>query len=316
MSFDTYGVAQNESSGGKTVDFDELNKYVVETAKLQDRETLVGYVSMIVDLGTQEQPDAEVAFKGDEDDEKEEVAKNPNTYFKDGIDQQTRKPVRLKCWPQKPVQCVAVAVDFPEVMLDKGKFFGTSDEKPLRLWLGGQFYNKTLGKMVVARPTPLKVNKKLGDWSLDQKHLFYKMAVADKLIKPGEIFLPKDIDKLLGKSFQFATQVFFKAGSDGKMYYNEYINFVGALGRGQVAPTPITTPLLIQMNKESDEQAVREVRAHVLNTCRLASNWEGSALQKQVDSTRGQQKEGGQSKQTVPAKDLPVTPDFDDDIPF
>lgn len=319
--FEVYGASQKEGKSSKSnVDFDELNKYVVETAGLQERETLVGYVSMIVDLGTQNQPDAEVVFTGNENDEKEEFAKNPNTYFKDGFDQQTKKQVRFKCWPQKPVQCVAVAIDFPDIMIDKGQFFGNSDPKPLRLWLGGQFYNSSLGKMVVARPTPLKVNKKLGDWGFDQKHLFYKMAVADKMIKPGEVFAPKDIDKLLGKAFQFTTQVFFKEGKDGKSYYTEYINFVGALGRGQAAPEIKTTPLLIQMNKANDEQAVKEVRAHVLNTCSLASNWMGSMLQKQVEAIRHKNEDGDDQKDAKPQQKQPVVPsdDFDDfdSLPF
>ena len=321
MSFDAYGASQNAGKSEKfNVNFDELNEYVVEAAGLQERETLVGYVSMIVDLGTQNQPDAEVTFTGDESAEKEEFAKNPNTYFKDGIDPVTRKPVRLKCWQQKPVQCVAVAIDFSDILIDKGKFFGNSDPKPLRLWLGGQFYNQSLGKMVVARPTPLKVNKKLGDWSFDQKHLFYKMAVADKMIKPGEVFAPKDIDKLLGKAFQFTAQVFFKPGKDGKSYYTEYINFVGALGRGQATPEVKTTPLIIQMNKQSSDQAVKEVRAHVLNTCRLASNWEGSALQKQVDSLRSPQEDKPESKSVSSSGGATrQVDDFDDDfdsIPF
>ncbi|MDV7392475.1 hypothetical protein RZS08_14010, partial [Arthrospira platensis SPKY1] len=108
--FDVYGSQQSQKESKQVVQYDDLNKYVVETAGLQERETLVGYVSMIVDLGTQNQPDAEVVFTGNENDEKEEFAKNPNTYFKDGFDQQSKKQVRFKCWPQKPVQCVAVAV--------------------------------------------------------------------------------------------------------------------------------------------------------------------------------------------------------------
>ena len=319
--FEVYGASQNAGKSEKSsVNYDELNSYVVEAAGLQERETLVGYISMIVDLGTQNQPDAEVTFVGDESAEKEEFAKNPNTYFKDGFDPVTRKPVRLKCWQQKPVQCVAVAIDFSDILIDKGKFFGNSDPKPLRLWLGGQFYNQSLGKMVVARPTPLKVNKKLGDWSFDQKHLFYKMAVADKMIKPGEVFAPKDIDKLLGKAFQFTAQVFFKPGKDGKSYYTEYINFVGALGRGQASPEVKTTPLIIQMNKQSSEQAVKEVRAHVLNTCRLASNWEGSALQKQVDSIRTPPEDKPESKPVSSSGGATrQVDDFEDDfdsIPF
>lgn len=316
--FEVYGASQNAGKSEKpSVNFDELNSHVVEAAGLQERETLVGYVSMIVDLGTQNQPDAEVTFTGDESAEKEEFAKNPNTYFKDGFDPVTRKPVRLKCWQQKPVQCVAVAIDFPDILINKGKFFGNSDPKPLRLWLGGQFYDQSIGKMVVARPTPLKVNKKLGNWSFDQKHLFYKMAVADKMIKPGEVFAPKDIDKLLGKAFQFTAQVFFKPGKDGKSYYTEYINFVGALGRGQAAPEAKTTPLIIQMNKQNSEQAVKEVRAHVLNTCRLASNWEGSALQKQVDSLRSPSEDKPESNPANSSGGATrQVDDFEEDIPF
>ena len=87
MSFDSYGAAQNGgNTSTKSVNFDELNAYVVETAELEQRETLVGYVSMIVDLGTQEQPDAEVVFNGTEEDERKAVAEMPDTYFKDGID--------------------------------------------------------------------------------------------------------------------------------------------------------------------------------------------------------------------------------------
>ena len=85
MSFDAYSPGSSSGSSKKEVDYDSLNKYVVETAQLEERETLVGVVAGIVDLGTQPQEDAEVVFKGDEDDEAEEIKKNSNTYFKDGM---------------------------------------------------------------------------------------------------------------------------------------------------------------------------------------------------------------------------------------
>lgn len=318
--FNAYGASQNESKKESNVDFGEINKYVVETAGLQERETLIGIVSMIVDLGTQKQPDAEVAFTGSEEDERMEIASKPATYFKDGIDPQTKKPVRLKCWPQKDVQAVALAIDFPQISVDKGQFYGDSKPLPLRLWLGDQFYNQATQKMVVARPTYLKINKKLGFWSFDQKHLLYKMAVAAKLIKPGEAFLPQDIDKLLGQAFQFEAQVFFKKGKDGKSYYNEYVKFVSGLGRGQSAPESSVKPLLIGFMDDNDPQAIKEVRAHVLNTCRLASNWSGSKLEKQVGEVRGQQSSASQPKeQPKPSGNAQQAPedDFDDsDVPF
>ena len=321
MSFEVYGAGQKESAKQNNVDFDKLNEYVVETAGLQDRETLIGYVAAIVDLGTQEQPDAENVFVGSEEDERKAIAEKPMTYFKDGFDPETKKPVRLKCWPQKPVQCVAVAVDFADILVDKGQFFGESKPLPLRLWLGGQFYIENTG-MVIGRPTPLKVNKKLGDWSLDQKNLFYKMAVAAKQIKPGEVYKPQRISELLGKAFQFEAQVFFKE-SKGKKYYTEYIKFVSGLGRGQVEPELLTKPLMIQFNKENEADAVKDLRAHVVNTIKRASNYEGSVIKSQIESIRGvqapkedkptQQDEAPKTKDKSPAQDFDS---FDDDIPF
>ena len=172
-------------------------------------------------------------------------------------------------------------------MLDKGQFFGdnSGNKKPLRLWLGGNFYIPEVGQ-VVGRPTPLKVTKNTKDqWSFHKKHLFYNMAAAAKLVDPSkdEAFLPKDIDKLLGKAFTFEAQVFFKE-SKGKTYYQEYLKFNGALSRGQKAPDYDFTPALIQFNQENDVEQLKEVRNHVRNTIKRASNYEGSKIQEQLES--------------------------------
>lgn len=305
--FEIYGATQSDSTNKVEVNYEELNNYVVETAQLQERETLIGVVSGIVDLGTQDQPDSEVTFTGSAEDEEAEIEKNPNTYFKDGFDYNTKKNVRLKCWPNKPIQCVALAIDFPDIMIDKGQFFGNSKELPLRIWMGGQFYLQNVG-MVVGRPIPLKVNKKLGDWSFDVKHQLYKMAVDSKLIKPGEVFAPKSIDKLLGKAFQFTAQVFFKPGKDGKQYYTEYIKYVGALGRKQEAPEFEDT-FMIQFNKENDEQKLKEVRGHVLNTIKQASNYKGSVIASQLgDNSKGEDSEEEPKPKVVDKPNVKVTP--------
>ncbi len=305
MSFDAYSTGSSSGKQKSEVDFDALNQYVVEASGLQNREVLVGVVSSIVDLGTQAQEDAAVVFTGNEDDEAAEIAKNPNTYFEDGIDPndpKRKKQVRLKRWPQKPIQSVAISVDFPDIMLNKGQFFGNdnAEEKPLRLWLGGSFYIPEVG-MVVGRPTPLKVTKNTKDqWSFNKKHLFYQMASAAKLIDPSkdEAFLPKDIDKLVGKAFCFEAQVFFKE-SKGKEYYTEYIKFVSGLGRGQKAPDCEVAKNLIQFNQDNDPEALKELRNHVKNTIKRASNYEGSKIQKQLedlyDSNQKDTPQGGDS---------------------
>ena len=320
--FNAYGTTTTEKATAEsTVDFNAINKYVVDTAKLYERETLVGYVAQIVDLGTQNLPDAENVFKGTPEQEAEEVAKYPDTYFKDGIDPDTKQECRLKCYPQKPQQCVAFAIDFPEIIIDKGQFFGESKPLPLRLWMGGQFYTEGAG-MVIGRPTPLKVTnldktRKTKVWSMAQNSLPYKMAVASKLIKPGEAFLPQRIDELLGKSFQFSAQVWFKE-SKGKEYYTEYVNFVGALGRGQKEADQLTTPYVVQFNEQNPDDAIRELRAHVVNTIKRANNYQGSKIQAQIEALRGK-KDGATTPSAQPkakAEPEPSYDDFNDEVPF
>lgn len=321
MAFDAYGATQKESTGSsKEVDFDALNRSVVEQCKLQEREVIVGYVAQIVDLGTQDLPDAENVFTGTPEQEAAEIAKYPDTYFKDGIDPETRKPARLKCYPQKPQQCVAFAIDFPDIIVDKGVFFGESKPLPLRLWMGGQFYMEGTG-MVMQRPTPLRVvnldkSRATKKWSMAQNSMPYKMAVAAKIIKPGEEFKPQRIDELLGKAFQFEAQVFFKE-SKGKEYYTEYVKFVGALGRNNKEPEKLTTPYLVQFNSENSAEAIKELRAHIINTIKRASNYEGSKIKAQIEEYRGSKPAAGNAEQrAAPARPAPVDDGFDSDIPF
>jgi hypothetical protein len=290
MGFDAYSTGSSSGKKKMEVDYDALNKYVVEAAGLENREVLVGVVSGIIDLGTQEQEDAAVVFTGNEDDEAAEIEKNPGTYFEDGIDPndpKRKKQVRLKRWKQKAIQSVAVSIDFPDILIDKGQFFGATEPnpKPLRLYLGGSFYIPEVG-MVIGRPTPLKVTKNTKDqWSFNKKHLFYQMASAAKLIDASkdEVFLPKDIDKLLGRAFNFEAQVYFRE-SKGKEYFTEYIKFIGALGRGQKAPDDEVSKLLIQFNQDNNPEDLKELRNHVKNTIKRASNYEGSKIQQQLES--------------------------------
>lgn len=333
MAFKTVAVGQSSGGDRPQVDWNEVNSYVVEAAGLQERETLIGVVAGVVDLGIQIQEDAEVAFVGTEEDELAEIEKNPNTYFKDGFDPQSKKTTRMKCWPQKPIQSVAVAVDFPDIEIDKGKFFGTSNPQPLRLWMGGQFYMESTG-LVIARPTPLKVvnlekdRSKKAVWSFSPLHLFYKMAKDAKLIKPGESFLPNNIDQLVGKAFQFEAQVHFKEHK-GKEYYTEYVKYVGALGRGQVAPESENS-FIVQFDEPNDPEALKQLRSHVINTIKLAQNLNGSVLQKELElddnavNSQPQKEEPKvvktEAKPTKAEKPKKVAPpptdDDDDDAPF
>lgn len=322
MAFKTTAVSKNDNADKPQINFEEVNEYRVKTAGLEQRETLVGYVAGIVDLGSQEQPDAEFIFTGSEEDQQAEIEKNPNTYFKEGFDPISKKQVTYKCYPQRPVQAVCLAIDFPDIILDIGQFYGKSNPQPLRMFTGAQFWNGSA--MIVARPTYLKINKSTGQWSFDAKHLLYKMAVADKLVKPGEPFLPQSIDALLGKSFQFEAQVFFKE-SKGKKYYTEYLKFVGGLGRGQQPHEPVNEPFLIEFDGDLTPEVMSNLRSHIINTIKQANNYEGSKIaefieNRQQGSSTPKQEEKPAVKSNPPAakKVAPKAPvvEEDDDIPF
>lgn len=337
--FNVYTNTKNDSSENKSkVDWKAIQNYTIETAQLQERETLVGYISAIVDLGIQNQEDAEYVSDVEESEEDDYIDDHPGTYFKDGLDPEKKTPCRLKCVPMKPQQAIGIAIDFPDIIVDKGQFFGESNPKPLRLWMGNQFYLQSASMMVIGRPIPLRVTnldktRKTKKWSFAQNHVCYKMAVAAKLIKTGECFLPNDIDKLLGEAFQFSAQVYNKPGKGGAEYYTEYVNFVGALGRGQSAPELATTPILIQFNEKNNPEHLKELRNHVINTMKLAKNWEGSMIQKQLEgiknasgSDNAEEDEPAPSQEEKkPAKSVPAKAkkplveeedDLGDDLPF
>lgn len=342
MALDVYGAAQNQSNASNkpTVDFDALNRYVVETCQLQQPETMLGVISVIVDLGTQKQQDAQYKLNDEDanlsieqltekyslDIHEGKIVKFDNAYDNDSKAWKIHKFVK-----QQDRQSIVYAVDFPDIMLDKGRFFGETEPnpKPLRLWIGGQYWNKYVGekgKMLVQNVIPLKVTKddKISGWTMNPKSSLYKMALAAKIINTGEAFLPQRVDELLGKTLQFKAQVFFNKAKDGKEYYTEKLAFAAGLARGQ-SERELENTYLIQFNQENSPVALKEVRKHVINTIEQATNYtnqetgEDSVIKKQLESLRsGSSSEEGVKQPETPKKQpVPVsTDDEDSEIPF
>ena len=303
MAFKTSAVSTTTNNSDRPqVDFDALNEFVVEQVGCQQPETLNGVLTGIIDLGNQMLPDAE--YDVDSEDESLTVEKLTEKYSADiesgkvskfdiVKDWSTRPPKEVikKFVPQKDRQCICYCVDFPDVMLDKGKFFGENSEpKPLRLYFGGQFYSQASKKMIVQNLLPLKLSNISKDpqnskvWSLNPKSQLHKMAVASKLINTGDAFLPDNIDELLGKTLQFKVQIGFNVKGD-KKYYFEKISFLGAIQRKDKPFEDVET-FLIQMDEPNDPEALKNIRKHLLNTMELSTNFEGSALQKQLLEVR------------------------------
>lgn len=321
MAFKVTGSNTTTTSTKPTVDFDALNDFVVEQVGCQQPETLNGVVVGIIDLGNQKLPDAEYNVdSGDEDLSVEEleakyadeIAAGKISKFDFVKDWSTRPPkdVIKKFVPQKDRQCISYCVDFPDVMLDKGQFFGENSEpKPLRLYFGGQYYHQGLKKMIVQNLLPLKLSNIAKDprndklWSLNPKSQLHKMAVASKIINTGDAFLPDQIDELLGKTLQFKVQIGFNEKGD-KKYYFEKMSFLGAIQRKDKPFEDVDT-FLIQMDDENDPEALKQIRKHLLNTMEMATNFEGSALQKQLLEVRPQSFGGGKTSPAVVKKETP-----------
>lgn len=295
-------VSNTNNTSKVEVNFAEINEYIVEQVGCQQPETLNGVIVGIIDLGNQKLPDAEYDVdSGDEDLSVEEleakyadeIAAGKISKFDFVKDWSTRPPKEVikKFVPQKDRQCISYCVDFPDVMLDKGQFFGEKSEpKPLRLYFGGQYYHQGLKKMIVQNLLPLKLsniakdprNEKL--WSLNPKSQLHKMAVASKIINTGDAFLPDQIDELLGKTLQFKVQIGFNEKGD-KKYYFEKMSFLGSIQRKD-KPFENVETFLIQMDDDNDPEALKNLRKHIINTQMMATNWSGSALEKQLNEVR------------------------------
>lgn len=333
FQFDAYGANKTESSDRPQVDWAAMNKYIVEAVQCENEEVLVGVISGIYDLGIQEQKPGEYVFEGDESAEREEIAANPTCHFETRArfydNGKWLENVRIKVVPKKDAQSVAFAVDFPDVIVDKGSFFGESNPLPYRMLLGGEFILKG-GTAVVAAPQALTIRKndKTGNqWSMMPNSTIYKMAVGAKLVKPGEPFLPERLGELLGKALQFKIRVGFNDAG----YLQEKCAFAAGLGRGQVAPQFDKSILHgVTFNRANDPNALKQLRKSVKNTIQRAKNYEGSVIAGELGDTEPTQTapevvaaQGNTSvaptTQNAPKAAVEASggfDDFDDSIPF
>lgn len=321
MAFSVRSTGSNNSNSDRPkVDYDAMNKAIVEAANLQEVETLVGVISGVYDVGIQPQPDAQFEWKGAAEEEAAEIEKDPSVRFEDLKDYNDGGKVkRFKLKPVKPAQSVVFVIDLPDVVVDKDVWFGNSDPKPLRLLLGGEF--NVNGKNVAAKPQALtmrKNEKTNNQWTMPFNSTTYKMAVAAKLIKQGEAFLPDRVDELLGKAMQFKVQVYLK---DGK-YYTEKCAFAASLSRGQAVPEFDPALLhMIQFDADNYEADLKQLRASVKNTMRNASDFAESKIKDQIgEGTVAPAKQDKPAIAVIEAvEDKPiesVVDDFEDSCPF
>lgn len=325
--------SNNQSNADRPkVDWDAMNKYMVDNIGTQKKaKAMIGIISGIVDLGLQVQEDAKMEWKGDEESEREELAKNPEQYF-ETLPNDKGVPTRYKRWSVKPCQQVALTVDFPSIMINKGQFFGdeNAQEHPLRMILNGEFYMKEVGK-IVGKPYNIKENRNDdGSWSFKSNTQLHKLAAATDVLDEKGRFKPNMIGKLLGKAALFEVHVHLQEGRDGKQYLNEKVKLSGQVPDMMVPMIPELAPEYIygvNFKGVQDPKILKQLRQSVINTMKLAQNFEGSDIQKALEALSNgkvEDKSSDKSAGNKPVKEVkqpapqpaPDFDSFDDEIPF
>lgn len=290
MTFQYYGSTNTPAEDDRPkVDYTAMNKAIVEAVNCETPQTLQGVISQIIDLGLQDQPDAKFVTTDDEVTRKENTESGKCYYvFDDEFGQDgkpTGKQVWFKMWKSKPTQEVALVIDFPSIIVDKGVWFGDSNPQPYRLIIGGSNWCKHRREFILNRPAKLRVvnlNKDRSQkptWSLGNTNILYKMAVAAEVIEGGQPFLPNQIGELLGKALLF--EISCKINDKG--YLNERVKLTGKLMRGMSPESlPYPTAIVGLFDKSNDPEMVKNLRSEVINHIKRSSSFVGSALEEQL----------------------------------
>ncbi|ANA49340.1 hypothetical protein PMW_215 [Pseudomonas phage phiPMW] len=281
------------------VDFAGLTKYVVETVGASEApEGMIGIVSGVIELGKQKQEDAKMKWNGTPEQEAAEIAKNPNQYFQDIKDEKTGAMQRFKRWPVPDAEECAITIDFPGTLLNRGQFYGDENAEalPLRGLLNNEWRTEIDGKTykTVGRPFGLKAtkDKDTGKWSIASNSTLFKLAQATGQLKDGT-FQKDQLGDLIGEAVLVEVHVYSTKSGD-KEFLNEKFKLMGAVPKIMQAAIPELDEkfmYLVNFNGEQDLDAVKNLRQSVINTMRMASNFEGSAVHKALIET-GRLKEG------------------------
>lgn len=323
---------------GPQVNFDELNKHVVERVGASDKpEAMIGIVSGVIDLGLQAQEDAKMEWKGTNEERAEieaKAARGESTEYFETLPNDKQVPTLYKRWKVKPQRCVALNVDFPTVLVNKGQFFDPEnggEELPFRGMLNNEFGVKGIGK-VVGKPYSLREQRNEdGSWSLKNNTILFKLAQAtDQLDEKGN-FKPAYLGNLIGEAAMFNVHVFLNS-YDGKQYLNEKLSLNGPVPKMMQSMVPTLDEKhlhMVNFKGPQDLESLKQLRQSVINTMKQAVDFEGSDVQKalieigKIKVGEGAASPVQQEQRPTPQPAKPAEPQepinfdsFDDDIPF
>lgn len=310
MSYEFTLNIENAPTGGNTdgkqVDYAARAAYLIEKAGTgEGPEAMIGIISGLIDLGLQKQEDAKMEWKGDAASEEAELVKNKEQYF-ETLANDKGIPTRYKRWKVKPCQEVTLTTDIPDVMINNSQFFDEQDsgeEHPLRMVIGNEFYRKELKLKVVGKTFSLKENRNDdGTWSIKNNTILYKLAAATGgVLDEKGLLKPAYLGKLLGKAALFDVDL-SNTESGGKTFFNEKIKLNGQVPKAMAKMIPTLDPKYIygvNFKGEQNLEVLKNLRQSIINTMSLATNFEGSDVQKALIEI-GRVKVGGTPQQDAP----------------
>lgn len=334
--------APQSNPENSNVDFDALGKHVVEQVGCADKpEALIGIVSGVIDLGLQAQEDAKMEWKGTDAEKAEVEAKaargESKEYFEVVPHGQNNVPTLCKRWPVKAQRCTALTVDFPDTLVNKGQFFDENkvgEELPFRALLNNEFGLKGVGK-VVGKPYSLREQRNDdGTWGFKNNTILFKLAQATNQLDAQGNFKPAMLGNLIGEAAMFNVHVYLNEHA-GKNYLNEKLAFNGPVPKAMQKMVPVLDEkhmYVVNFNGEQDLEVLKNLRASVINTMKMAEDFEGSDVQKALieigkvkvgdatgtnsNSTPQAQPAKPAPQQAAPQADPLDFDSFDDDIPF
>lgn len=316
------------------IDFDALSKHVVDAVGCSEKpEALIGIVSGVIDLGLQKQEDAKMKWDGDAASEAAELAKNDKQYFETLPDDKGNM-IRYKRWPVKSQRCAALTIDFPTIQVNRGKFFdedGVGEDLPFRGLLNNEFAIKGIGK-TVGKPYSLREQRNDdGTWGLKNNTILYKLAQATNQLQAGN-FKPNMLGNLIGEAALFNVHVFLNE-HNGKNYLNEKMAFNGPVPKMMESMIPKLDEkfmYVVNFTGPQDLEVLKTLRQSVINTMKMAEDFEGSDIQRalieigkvkagegspQADAQPAPQQAKPDSKPQAPQEPMDFD-SFDSGIPF
>lgn len=255
---------------GSNVDWEAYNAHReerVEAAIEENGANMDCFVSLLIDSGTQPPQEAFTEYPWEDNDKQ-------NKLLKAGFGCKVEDDKFYI--PNSSSDSIIIAVDFPDILIDYGKFFsedGESEERPFRYYIAGDW--KGIAGVTVAQVG--------ADGTYSTRSTISKIAKAAGLVKGGKVDKDFNIGDIMGAVFTMDVEIDYKEDKS-------YIKAKNISTRSKKLP-PLKCDIDcigIMMNLDEDdepyvEDELRQINTTVIKRLQMAEEWEDSDLKKALE---------------------------------